>query len=189
MSYLLHIRRESPSGGQLLSRDDWAAYVAHSTAFSPAIDLGNDYAVFSMSNGDPNWIRWVDGELEFPHREGLDLQFAHDIAAQWGGVVVGEEQEIYTPDGDVIRPGRDLGLSRALGRIRSLLFRRRDPPDTDFSFAVGDRVEDLLGRECVIVAIDPSADHGLGRVEVRYSDSRQLSFSISASGLRRRVDE
>lgn len=50
-------------------------------------------------------------------------------------------------------------------------------------FAAGQRVRDFRGQMGTVVAIDAQANHGMGRIEVRFDDGRELTFSAVAHGL------
>ena len=52
------------------------------------------------------------------------------------------------------------------------------PAAPEVSFSVGDRVRDIWGKEAVVLEIDASAEHGLGRLRVRYDDGRELNYSM-----------
>ena len=73
-------------------------------------------------------------------------------------------------------------------RMRSLLGRARPSPSNAAAalpFQVGDRVADTWGNQGVVTEIDPSAEHGLGRIRLRYDDGRQLDHTVVAHDLKR----
>jgi hypothetical protein len=50
-------------------------------------------------------------------------------------------------------------------------------------FTVGQRVQTPWGRPATIVAIDPDADWGMGRIEIKYDDGRTATTSCMNHGL------
>ena len=56
-------------------------------------------------------------------------------------------------------------------------------PPKEAPFRVGQRVRTSWGRPGTIVAIDPDADWGMGRIEIKYDDGRTASTSCVAHGL------
>ena len=47
----------------------------------------------------------------------------------------------------------------------------------------GDRVLDVYRKQSTVVEIDPKAEHGLGKVKIRYDDGREVTFMLAACGL------
>jgi hypothetical protein len=71
-------------------------------------------------------------------------------------------------------------------RVASWFERLRPKPPIEparLSFGVGDRVRDAYGHEAVVVAIDLTAEHGLGKVRARFDDGRERTFAAVAHGL------
>lgn len=57
--------------------------------------------------------------------------------------------------------------------------RRAGPPP----FKVGQRVRTSWGRPATVLAIDPSADGGVGHIDIKYDDGRTASMSCLSHGL------
>jgi hypothetical protein len=55
-------------------------------------------------------------------------------------------------------------------------------------FRVGDRVSDTWGKRAIVTEIDATAEHGLGRIRLRYDDGRELSYAVVAHDLKRVLD-
>lgn len=55
--------------------------------------------------------------------------------------------------------------------------------ETESHFQVGQSVRTRWGRRATVISIDPRADGGLGRIEIRYHDGTTASMSLASSGL------
>jgi hypothetical protein len=51
-------------------------------------------------------------------------------------------------------------------------------------FKPGDIVLDAYNKTCTVIELDPHSNHNLGKVKVRYDDGRELTYMLTASGLR-----
>ncbi len=56
---------------------------------------------------------------------------------------------------------------------------------TALLFHPGDRVVDTWGKTAVVTEVDATAEHGLGRIRLRYDDGRELSYALVAHDLKR----
>ena len=50
-------------------------------------------------------------------------------------------------------------------------------------FTRGQRVQDFRGQTGTVLEVDPKAEHGLGRIRVKFDDGRELSFALVGHGL------
>jgi len=192
MGYDLHVTR---GDGRPIAEGEWRAYVAG----DPELDL-TGFAEAPTPEGtlkyeNPGlacWRRHPSGEVVwFDFRRGQVvvknpdeptiakmLAVAHALRAR----VQGDDGEIYeSSDGRPKSPGVSLG-----GRVRAWLSQLRPTPKIELAsvpFAAGDRVRDFRGQMGTVVAIDVRANHGMGRVEVRFDDGRQLALTAIAHGL------
>ena len=101
---------------------------------------------------------------------------------------VGDDGEVYgAGDGPPDQPTVSVG-KRAAGWFSRLWPQRRlgteHPP---LPFGVGDSVHDAWGHEHVVIAIDPSAEHGMGMIRTRRSDGTEHTHAMIAHGLERTV--
>lgn len=62
-------------------------------------------------------------------------------------------------------------------------------PTGAFPFEVGQRVQTGWGQPATIVSIDPDADMGMGRIELRYRDGRVATTTCVSHGLRPATDQ
>ena len=127
---------------------------------------------------------WSEGNIytKNPDEALIDKMVA--VARELRAQVQGEEDEVY-------RSGHEPPLYRkfsVLDRLRIWARALYPAPriiikPVDAPFKVGDRVLDLFRRETTVVEIDAHANHGLGRVKLRYNDGREDSFALKASGI------
>jgi hypothetical protein len=104
------------------------------------------------------------------------------IARGFDARVVGDDGEIYSSGDEGPVYPKVAFRDRLRNWVQSL---RPAPPIEEITppFAIGDRVLDFYGRECTVVKLDPKANHGLGRVKVRYDDGREPTFALAGSPL------
>lgn len=55
--------------------------------------------------------------------------------------------------------------------------------ETGYHFEVGQSVRTRWGRRATVISINPRADGGLGRIDIRYHDGTTASMSLASSGL------
>jgi hypothetical protein len=107
-------------------------------------------------------------------------------AAALRATVQGDDGESYDAAGNPVEPPPPGVLARIASWIASRTSRGAEPVDAStLPFKVGDRVRDSLGHFGNVTEIDVRANHGLGRVTVRYEDGRVLSSMAIAHGLER----
>ena len=72
------------------------------------------------------------------------------------------------------------------------IFGKRSDPSCEpvqsgdsLEFSPGDRVKDAFGSLGTIESVDASAEHGMGLVNVKMDDGRDIDVALIASGLER----
>jgi hypothetical protein len=134
--------------------------------------------------GQPVWFDWQDGCVVVKNPDEPTIAKMIRLAERLGAHVQGDDGERYPlPEEAAPPPGESLfgRVARWLGSLSSSPPKGVPPAE----FAVGDRVQSLPGQVGTVLEVDPSAEHGLGRVRVRFDDGRELSFALAAHGLTR----
>ena len=106
-----------------------------------------------------------EGELEAALGALTSQQASAPVGAVRPGVDEDPHASFATPPEDAL--GSDPGST----------------PPAPLPFAVGQRVRTSWGRPGTIVAIDPDADWGMGRIDIKYDDGRTATTSCIAHGL------
>ena len=196
MGYDLHITRARSwleSESWPITEGEWRALVASDPALEvtgvaeagsgPVVRYENPgLARWRHPDGEEVWFDLRDGRVVVKNPDEPTIAKMIAVASQLGARVVGDEGEVYERAGVPARPATLSWRERV-----SSWFERLRPAQplghAQLPFGVGDRVRDSSGREAVVVAIDLQADHGMGRVEVRCDDGRELMFAAIAHGL------
>lgn len=167
MGYDLHITRARSwvdSESQPITPDEWRAFVAS----DPRLEIAG--------------VDLRQGRLVVKNPDEPTIAKMIEVALHLGGRVVGDDGEVYERAGEPPRPASLPWRERVGAWIERLRPRPKLQP-ARVSFAVGDRVRDALGREAVVVAIDLTAEHGIGHVCVRFDDGREITLAAIAHGL------
>jgi len=187
VGYDLHITRAkfwADNDRCQISSDEWLAYVARDPELSPVPENGPYFAAWKGKSKYPDpWLDWSRGNIstKYPDEPLIDKMVT--IAAALAAHVQGDDGEVY-------RSGHEPPIApqpSALDRLRNWINRVRPRPPIKGIvpiFNVGDTVLDVFGKETTVIEIDAKANHGLGRVRVRYSDGREGAFALAASGLK-----
>jgi len=188
MGYDLHItrRRHWADAGRDISSEEWLRLVAQDPELTLAPHQGPCVAVWHGPStlGAP-WMDWSGGNISTKNPDGALIAKMVQLAQLLDATVQGDDGETYGSDTEAPR-SYCRSIRERLSGVADL-FRRSRPrtmaPSRSLPFAPGDRVRDARGREGVVLSIDLSADHGLGTVQVRFDDDRELGFSVIAHGL------
>lgn len=191
MGYDLHVTRGE---GNPILESEWLSYVRSDREFEltgvaemPTPDGTLRYESPGLAcwrghpGGEPVWFDFRPGEVVVKHPDQATIDKMLAVARALDARVEGDDGEIYEAPGSPPRPPR---MSLA-ARVRGWLSRLRPVPEAEpvaVPFIVGQRVH-FFGQEGVVVAIDVAANHGLGRIEVRFDDGRVLAFTAVAHGL------
>ena len=191
MGYNLYItRRKDPaddSPGAMISIEEWQTCVTNDLELRMDDTLGEHTAVWSgPSEHEVPWLQWNNGSIETKYPDDALIAKMASIAASLNAHVEGEDGEIYDGKGSVNPPERR-GL---IDRVKNFFTRISAPPPdledlAEIGFKVGDRVHDVFGDQnlATVTKIDLAADHGMGRITVRYDDGRIGNFAAIAHGL------
>jgi hypothetical protein len=194
MGYDLHVTR---GDSKPIGEAEWRAYVAGDAEFdltgvaeaqTPDGTLRYENPGLTCWSGHPSGERvWFDlrgGRVVVKNPDeptiGKMLVVAHGLRAR----VEGDEGEIYESPGGRPRPPR-VSLSARVGAWFSQLRPTPRVEPAAVPFGAGERVRDFRGQMGTVVAIDVHANNGMGRIEVRYDDGRELTFAAIAHGLER----
>jgi len=103
-----------------------------------------------------------------------------DLEALFAGLAPsGEPLGTLTPEGGE-RPDPNTGFARAPDEILPAAGRAAG---ATLPFVEGQRVRTPWGRPATVVRIDPSAEGGVGTIELRYDDGRTATTSCMSHGL------
>ena len=192
MGYDLHVTR---GDRKPIAETEWRTYVARDPGFDltgvaetsmPDGTLRYENPGLACWRGHPSgeqvWFDFRRGRVVVKNPDeptiGKMLAVAHALGAR----VEGDDGEIYESPGGRPRPPR-VSLAARVGVWLSQLRPTPRVEPTEVPFAAGQRVRDFRGQMGTVVAIDAQANHGMGRVEVRFDDGRELTFSAVAHGL------
>jgi hypothetical protein len=188
MGYNLHItrRKDWSSHGNDITAQEWLSYVESDPELTLSRQSGEYFAIWDgKSKSVSRWLDWHKGNIytKNPEESLIDKMVA--IAAVLHAEVHGDDGEIYRSDHEPPsfrqRPLRDRFLNwlRTLRPVKPLPLKRP-------AFNVGDRMLDAWQKECTVVAIDPHAEHRLGKVVVRYDDDKIATYALVGEPLRPR---
>jgi hypothetical protein len=159
MGYDLHVTRGEH---RPIAESEWRAYAAG----KPELEV----------------FDFREGRVAVKNPDEATIATMLVVARALGARVEGDDGEIYTtPDGPPLPPRLSLGE-----RFRAWLARLRPAPrivPAVVPFAPGDRVRDFGGRLGTVTAVDGAANHGLGRIDVRFDDGAEVGFTAVAHGL------
>jgi hypothetical protein len=169
MGYDVHITRRkswADADGPEISEEEWLAHIADDP------DLASLY--------------WNCGNIDAKNPDRPLVRRMVSAAAALGANVQGDDGEWYDATGNPLQPPQPSILARIASWITNQTSRGAEPVNAStLPFKVGDRVRDSLGHFGNVTEIDVRANHGLGRVTVRYEDGRVLSSMAIAHGLER----
>jgi hypothetical protein len=151
--------------GRPLSEDEWRACVAADRELELI-----------------GWFDSSDGAVVVKNPDEAVLAKLLAVAGHLGARVVGDDGEVYAAPGVPPRPPAVSLGARLVAWLERL---RPKPPIAPvvLPFGAADRVRDLWGREGTVVSIDLTAEHGLGRVRVRFDDGVERTVAAAAHGL------
>ena len=183
MGYDLHItrRKQWTDAGDDITASEWLNYVAGDAEMKLSSKDGRYWAAWSGSSALPQpWLDWEDGTIYTKNPDEALVRKMCMIARALSARVQGDDGEFYGDDGNPLpAPKASLGqrIIDAFRRPTAPPPRPAPPPD----FAVGDRIQDVWGRDAIISAIDLHANHGLGSVSIRYQDGREVTFALGSN--------
>ena len=140
---------------------------------------------FAHVGADPELIElyWNRGNIEGKNPDIALVRKMVAAATALGATVQGDDGESYDSAGKPIPPPPPSLVSRVAWWIRNQLSRGATPAEeASVPFMVGDRVRDPWGNSGRVTGIDVRAEHGLGRVTVKYEDGRISHTSAHSSG-------
>jgi len=183
MGYSLYITRRGhwhDVSGPEIVLPEWQQLVASDATLTWEPNLGDHFATWSGStSSEPSWLAWENGNLESKHPEADFIRKMVSLASQLNAHVVGEEGELYGPDGLAFpvspAPSRRTGFWASL---KTLFFSGQAAPNPPFE--VGARVRGIRGRLGTVTKINLKSQGGMGEIRVRYDDGKSASYSAVA---------
>jgi hypothetical protein len=192
VGYDLHVTRGE---ARPIAEAEWRSYVSGDPEFdlTGAADVPTPEGALRYENpglacwrshpsGEIVWFDFRDGRIVVKNPDEPTIERMLIVARALGARVEGDDGEIYDSPGGTPRPPRvSLGA-----RLRGWLAKRRPAPGFEpvqVPFAVGQRVRDFRGHTGTVIAIDVAANHGLGRIEVRFDAGGEVTFAAVGHGL------
>jgi hypothetical protein len=209
MGYELHITRAEnwwDSEASPIALADWRALVRDDPEFeetgvaeaaTPEGTLRYENEGLSLWSAHPNgeqvWFDWRDGCVIVKNPDEPTIAKMVGVAELLGARVQGDEGETYpqptdpSPEDPPEPTGEPLigRIAGWLGRVSASLAEG----GLTAEFAPGERVQDFRGQTGTVLEVDPQAEHGLGRIRVKFDDGRELSFALAAHGLTRAEED
>lgn len=187
MGYDLHITRKKDWAreGEEITAEAWLAYVGNDEELTLSPQDGPHFVRWKGASKYPDaWLDWRDGNIysKNPGEPLIDKMVR--IAEALGAQLQGDDGEIYRSGHEAPERAKASFVERArnwVQKVRARAAVNEIVPE----YQVGDRVRDAYGKEALVVEIDGKANHGLGRVRVKYDDGRELAMALAASGLSR----
>jgi hypothetical protein len=156
--------------------------VGRSSDLAIAAEHGPYFAIWSGGSALPEpWLDLSNGCISTKNPDQPLIEKMLEIARQLGAQVQGDDGEVYGPGPSAERRTRSF-LKVVTGLLSEIFPARRGRRSTP-PFSVGDRVRDVWGREGLVIEVDPDAEHGLGRIRVRYPSGLILTSLLRAHGL------
>jgi hypothetical protein len=201
MGYDAHItkaRHWTDSESQPVSDAEWAACVADDPdlEFVEAAEADTGAGVLRYENpgltawrghpsGDPVWLDHRGGEVVVKNPDEPTLVKMIAVARMLGAHVEGDDGERYESPGQAPEPAPAPGPVSLRDRLAGWFTGRshQSADAVDMPFRAGDRVKDMWNQAGRVVAVDATAEHGLGVIRVRFDDGREVSVSAAAHGL------
>jgi len=168
MGYDVHITRRnlwSDGGGISITEQEWLTCASTDPTLAPLV--------------------WNHGNIDAKNPDHALVLKMVSVAADLGATVQGDDGEFYDSEGTPVQRKTGL-LSRAISWVRNRASSgaKRVAPSS-LPFKVGDRVRDSWGNVGSVTSIDVGAEHGLGRITVKFQDGRTLHWAAHAHGLER----
>jgi hypothetical protein len=192
MGYDLHVTR---GDNKPIAEAEWRTYLAGDpeleltgVAEAPTPDGALRYENPGLAcwrghpRGEQVWFDFRRGRIVVKNPDEPTIGKMLVVAHALGAHVEGDEGEIYESPGGRPRPPRVSLAARLAAWVSQLRPTPRIEP-AEVPFAAGQRVRDFRGQLGTVVAIDVWANHGMGRIEVRFDNGRELTFSAVAHGL------
>ena len=169
MGYDVHITR----------RKDW------SDATGPAISE-QEWLVHARNDDELSALVWNRGNVDAKNPDTNLVVKMVAVAAAIGATVQGDDGESYDRSGKAVSPPQPGLTSRLANWVANTFSRGAVPLDpASLPFKVGDRVRDPWGNVGSVAEIDVRAEHGLGRVTVKFEGGRIAHLAAGAHGLER----
>jgi hypothetical protein len=202
MGYDVHITRAlrwTDSERRPVSEAEWRACIADDAELelvgAAEAAIGDDVLRYESPglaawrghpSGEPVWFDHRGGEVVVKNPDDPTLAKMIAVACTLGAHVEGDDGERYE-SGQAPDPAPAPPPVKLRDRLAAWIAGRsnRSAVPMDVPFRAGDRVKDTWSHQGRIVAVDSTAEHGLGAIRVRFDDGRELSVSAVAHGLER----
>ena len=130
-------------------------------------------------------LYWDDGNICAKNPDPALLRKMVSVAGTLAATVQGDDGEFYDGEGNATPARQSPLFTRIASWVRNLVSSGPEPIDpSSLPFKVGDRVY-VLGHFGRVTDIDVRANHGLGRITVKYEDGSTSFFAAVAHGCER----
>jgi hypothetical protein len=134
-------------------------------------------------------LYWAQGNVVAKNPDRALVQEMHSAAVALGATVQGDDGEVYDAAGDRTPHSTPSFLARVQLWLRNLVSPGAGPVrEESIPFKVGDRVRGTWGNFGHVTAIEVRAEHGLGRITIKYESGRVAYVSAHSHGTYQRAD-
>jgi hypothetical protein len=193
MGYDLHITRKEnwfDEDGPPIAEDEWRRVIEEDPelqldAETRCVMSDGEY-VFASWNGEPGALGYYNGEITTKNPPESLVRKMVAIAQRLDAKVQGDDGEVYRPDGTAPRERKVVRRPGLLQRVKDWFGARRNAREWQAgvpAFKVGSRVKDSFGRRGSVTEIDRHAEHGAGRLSVRFDDGNEVCYALIAPGV------
>jgi hypothetical protein len=196
MGYVLHITRKEDwtnDTGPTIDEAEWRLLIQEDPELALDLDtrcvMTRGEVIFAAWKSEKGALGWCGGEVTASNPDETLIAKMVQIARKLDARVQGDDGEIYREDGSSFDPRAGAVAPprvTMVGRVTRWFQHRRttrELQDAAPRFRAGDRVKGFMGRLGTVVEVDRRANHGMGRVRVRFDDGREVDFAYVASGL------
>ena len=126
-------------------------------------------------------LYWDNGNISAKNPDPTLLRKMVSVAGTLAATVQGDDGEFYDAEGNPTPAPQPHLFTRAASWVRNLVSSGAKPIDPlSLPFKVGDGVCDPWGNFGRVTDIDVRANHGLGRITVKYEDGRTSTSAAVA---------
>jgi hypothetical protein len=196
MGYDLHITRKeswSDEGGPAISEAEWRRVIEQDAELKLDTEsrctMSDGEYVFASWKGAAGSLGYYNGEITATNPEQPLICKMVSIARRLDASVQGDDGELYDEHGTASEPqsaAPPAGPGGLLSRIQAWFQHRsivRANQQAAPAFKVGQRVKNPWGVKGVVIAVDRTANGGLGSVRIRLDNGSEHHFAYVASGL------
>lgn len=186
MGYYCYITRKQKSFNK---KDDilaaeWETIISEDISLTLDNQNEKHFAIWQAeATTQPEWLDWQDGSIYSKNPSKALRKKMFRIAQKLNAQLIGEEGELYAPDGEEASSGKNTFSCAIIHKFKNF-FKKTDTHHQVITlpFCVGDRVQDPWCNTATVIKIDLEVEHGNGLILVKYDDGRETNTSAIAHG-------